>query len=59
MKESPLSYENTSPVNSFVPDLVMTSITPPLKPEYSTEAGATLTESCSIAFREIGLLWAG
>jgi hypothetical protein len=46
-------------VNSFVPDLVITSITPPLKPEYSTEAGATLTESCSIALREIGLLCAG
>ena len=42
--------------NGIVPDLVITSITPPLKPEYSTEAGATLTASCSIAFNEIGLL---
>ena len=56
MRESPLSYVKNSPENSFVPDLVITSITPPLKPEYSTDAGATFTESCSIAFKEIGLL---
>ena len=56
MRESPLSYLKNSPENSLVPDLVITSITPPLKPEYSTDAGATFTESCSIALREIGLL---
>ena len=40
----------------FLKSFVITSITPPLKPEYSTDAGATFTVSCSMALSEIGLL---